>query len=115
MLREIDNFYFQKEEPNKSCLMALREIILAYNTDITEAWKYGMPCFCYLGKALVYLWMDRKTQEPYILVVKGNKLEHPLLVKGNRSRMKTLIVDPSLDIPLETIHLILKMTIALYP
>ena len=28
MLRDIDHFYLQKEEPVKSCLIALREIIL---------------------------------------------------------------------------------------
>ena len=27
MLRDIDHFYLQKEEPVKSCLIALREII----------------------------------------------------------------------------------------
>jgi hypothetical protein len=45
MLRGIDRFYLQKEEPVKSCLIALREIILKQDREITVAWKYGMPFF----------------------------------------------------------------------
>ena len=43
MLREIDNFYLSKEEPAKSCLLAMRKIILASDSKMTEAWKYSMP------------------------------------------------------------------------
>lgn len=39
MLREIDDFYLQKVEPVKSCLLALREIILSQDMNITAAWK----------------------------------------------------------------------------
>jgi Domain of unknown function (DU1801) len=47
MLSNIDNFYLQKEEPLQSCLLALKAIILAQDEEITAAWKYGMPFFCY--------------------------------------------------------------------
>jgi len=43
MLREIDNFYLQKAEPVKSCLLFLRNYILHHDKNITEAWKYKMP------------------------------------------------------------------------
>lgn len=114
MRENIDSFYLQQEEPTRSCLMVLREIILAYDTTITEAWKYSMPCFCYKGKALCYLWIDKKTTYPYLLVVDGNKISHPRLVTGNRSRMKILLFDPKQDIPLHTVHTILSMAIALH-
>lgn len=39
MLREIDNFYHQKEEPIKSCLTALKGIILKQDKNVTEAWR----------------------------------------------------------------------------
>ena len=52
MLRETDNFYLQKDEPVKGCLLFLRNYILNYDKNITEAWKYGMPFFCYKGKML---------------------------------------------------------------
>lgn len=114
MRSEIDNFYLQKEEPVKSCLMALRTIILAYNKTITEAWKYRMPFFCYKGKMLCYLWIDKMTNQPYIGIVEGNKMEHPALEQGNRARMKIMYIDPEQDIPVETIVVILDMAITFY-
>lgn len=34
MENEIDNFYLQKEEPLKGCLLALREIILSEDKEV---------------------------------------------------------------------------------
>lgn len=114
MLRETDNFYLQKDEPIKSCLEALRKIILTYNKNITESWKYGMPCFCYNGKMFCYLWVEKKLNEPYILMVEGKKIDHPLLITGKRSRMKILLIDPTKNIPIKAIHSIFKMALACY-
>ncbi len=114
MIREIDNFYLNNAEPNKSCLLALRSIILQQDKDITETQKYGMPCFCYKKKMFCYLWTDKKTHEPYILMVEGKLLEHPKLEEGNRSRMKIFRVDPNKDLPIKTIKSILKQALDLY-
>ena len=61
-----------------------------------------------------YLWKDKKTNEPYIGIVEGNRIDHQLLIKGNRTRMKILPVNPNEDLPIETIQLILNEMIALY-
>ena len=114
MHRQTNNFYLQKEEPIKSCLLALRDIILNYNKEITEALKYGMPCFSYKGKHFCYLWIDKKTKQPYILIVEGKKIDHPKLIAGDRSRMKILLIDPDKDIPVKTIHKIFNMAIQFY-
>jgi len=114
MIREIDNFYLTKEEPVKSCLMALREIILQYNENITETWKYKMPCYCYKGKIFCYVWIDRKINEPYILMVEGRNINHPKLEQGDRSRMKRLLIHPKKDIPITTIRTIFKMALKFY-
>ena len=81
MTQDLHQYYLSKEEPNKSCLLALRSIILEQDKDITETRKYGMPCFCYKKKMFCYVWIDKKTDEPYILLVEGNHLEHPKLEK----------------------------------
>ena len=60
MLRELDNFYFDKEEPNRGCLMALRDIIRGYNSELLPAWKYRLPCFMYKNQIFCYLWIDKK-------------------------------------------------------
>ena len=102
-----EDFYFTKEEPHKSCLLALRSIILQQGQEITETKKYGMPCFCYIKKAFVYLWVDKKTSEPYILFVEGEHLKNPILEKGKRSRMKILRINPNEDIDVITVSTLL--------
>jgi len=114
MFEQLHHFYFNKEEPNKSCLLALRSIILEQDDQITETQKYGMPCFCYKKKAFCYLWTDKKTHEPYLLMVEGNHLDLPELEKGDRSKMKILRVNPTKDLPLETIRFVLQKALDLY-
>tara|TARA_R110000868_G_scaffold124959_3_gene330057 strand:+ start:21295 stop:21657 length:363 start_codon:yes stop_codon:yes gene_type:complete len=114
MVDHKDNFYLKTQEPNKSCLLAMRSLVLSHDIAITETIKYGMPCFCYNGKAFCYLWVDKKSNEPYFLMVEGQYLHHPQLEIGNRSRMKILRVNASKDLPIATIHLILNQALDLY-
>jgi len=114
MLEELHNYYLKKEEPNKSCLLALRSIILEQDTNITETQKHGMPCFSYKKKMFCYLWTDKKTNEPYILMVEGKYLDHPELEVGDRSRMKIFRVNPNKDLPIKTIKSILEKALDLY-
>jgi hypothetical protein len=113
-MKELDLFYLQKDEPLKSCLLFLRDHILVYDKNITEAWKYKMPFFCYRGKIFCYLWVNKKTRQPYIGIVEGRKIEHPLLIIEKRSRMKIMLLNAEEDIPVDAINLILKMAIGLY-
>ena len=113
-MTERDHFYLHKEEPNKSCLLALRNIILNQDENITETEKYGMPCFCYKKKMFCYLWVDKKTHGPYILMVEGKYLDHPKLEVGNRSRMKIFRFNPHEDIPILVINSILNDALNLY-
>jgi hypothetical protein len=114
MLDEFHNYYLNKEEPNKSCLLALREIILKQDTNVTETQKWGMPCFCYKNKMFCYLWTDKKTDEPYLLMVEGKYLDHPELEEGDRTRMKIFRVNPNQDLPIKTIETILQKALDLY-
>jgi hypothetical protein len=114
MLDELHNYYLNKEDPNKSCLLALRSIILDQDTNVTETQKWGMPCFCYKKKMFCYLWTDKKTNEPYILMVEGKYLDHPKLEKGERSRMKILRVNPNKNLPIKTIETILQKALDIY-
>lgn len=107
MIREIDRYYYSKEEPVQSCLLALRNIILEHDSEVSETRKWSMPCFTYKKKMFCFLWTDKKTGEPYLLMVEGNSLNHPKLEKGERLRMKILRIRPAEDIPITTIHSIL--------
>lgn len=111
---EKDNFYFQYNEPISSCLLALKNIILLQDENITAEWKYGMPFFCYKGKMFCYLWVNKKQQKPYIGIVEGNRINHPDLISEKRSRMKIILFDANIDLPINTIQLILKQALNLY-
>lgn len=113
-LQDPHSYYLNKEEPNKSCLLALRSIILDQDKEITETQKWGMPCFCYKKKMFCYLWTDKKTNKPYLLMVEGKHLKHPALKQGDRRRMKIFNVNPNKDLPKKKIAGILKKALDLY-
>jgi hypothetical protein len=113
-MRELDNFYLQQDEPIKGTLLALREIILQQDKDVTNAWKYGMPFFCYKGKMFCYLWFHKKHKQPYIGIVEGKRFCEPFLIQEDRSRMKIMLLDPNKDLPLQTIEKILQEAINFY-
>ena len=95
-------------------MLAIRSLVLAQSRHITETVKYGMPCFCYRKKVFCYLWTDKKTQEPYLLMVEGKHLDHPQLEAGTRSRMKIFKIAPPKDLPMITIDHILQQALNLY-
>lgn len=98
----------------KKLLSCLREHILNYNPNITEAWKYRMPFYCYKGKMFCYLWTHKKNGLPYIGIVEGKKIDHPALIIEDRARMKIMLLDPNTDLPIETIDSILKTALSFY-
>ena len=113
-MRDIDNYFLKKEEPVKSCLLFLRDFILAYDENITEGWRYQMPFYFYKEKRFCYLWVEKKQQLPYIGIVDGKLLNHPGLIQEGRSRMKILLIDPRKDVPLKTVRQILDASLKLY-
>ena len=114
MLRPVDNYFLQNEEPIKSCLQYLRAFILKQDEHITESWQYGMPFYYYRGKRVCYLWIHKKYRQPYLGIVEGKLVEHPDLLMEKRAKMKILLIDPAKDIPVKKLKEILKQTLGLY-
>lgn len=114
MLEDFDQYFINKKEPIRSCLLALQKIITSVDEQIKPAWKYRMPFYCYGKKMFCYLWTDKKTGLPYIGIVEGGRIDHPLLELGDRKRMKILRVNPNEDIPVEEIKLILRKALEFY-
>jgi len=113
-VKNIDEFYHNQEEPIKGCLLALKEIIQTYNPDFEPRWYYRLPCFMYQNQIFCYLWIDKKSQFPYIAIGKGVKIEHPDLIQGSRTFTKLLMIDPNEDIPIEKIHGVFDLAMKLY-
>ena len=82
--------------------------------NITPEWKYKLPFFYYKGKMFCYLWKDKKTGEPYIGIVEGQRIESKYLEQGDRKRMKILRVNPNKDINVEVITSILNQALIFY-
>ncbi|MES2762962.1 MAG: DUF1801 domain-containing protein [Bacteroidota bacterium] len=92
----------------------LRQHILNFDPDITEALKYGMPFFCYKDKMICYLWIHKKYGQPYLGIVEGAKMKYPDLIVEKRARMKIFLMDAEKDIPVKKVNAILKEMMALY-
>ena len=114
MLSELDQYFQQKEEPIRGCLMFLRKYILDLDIDLSEEWKYRMPVYCYQGKMFCYLWVNKKLNQPYLGIVEGKLVEHPNLLQEKRSRMKILMMDSNKDLPMKDIKLILNTLLKHY-
>jgi len=113
-MSDLNQYYLSKTEPQKGCLLVLRRLILAQDERISETQKWGMPCFCVLNKPFCYLWIDKQSNNPYLLFVEGNQLDHPALKQGSRKKMKIFLVDPEEDIPVQLVKELLDLALALY-
>ncbi|MBN8641782.1 MAG: DUF1801 domain-containing protein [Flavobacteriales bacterium] len=113
-MNNLSDFYLNLQEPNKSCLLALKDIILHQDSEITNEMKYGMPFFCYKGKMFCYLWVHKKYQKPYLGIVEGQHIHHPNLIIENRSRMKIMLFEPEEDLPITTIEDLIQQALDLY-
>lgn len=114
MKEKIEAYFLKQQEPYRSCLMSLRYIVLNYDTNISEEWKYGLASYYYKKKPFCYFWKDKKTQEPYIGIARGYLIEHPKLIAGDRSRIKIIPIDTAKDIPVEKIYEIFDLAVSCY-
>jgi hypothetical protein len=113
-MKSLDDFYLKFDEPLKSTFLALKDIILNQDPEISMSWKYGMPFFSFKTKMFCYLWLDKKTQQPYIGIIEGKHFDEKFLIQGNRRRIKIMLFDPNLDLPLENIEFVIQKAINLY-
>ena len=104
MLHELNQFYENQDEPRKSVYLFLRSYILKVHPDITEEWKYRLPFFYLRGKMFCYLWYHKTTGTPYLAFVDGVKMKNNSLEQGNRKRMKSLTIHPTVDIPIDLLN-----------
>ncbi|MFT7086396.1 MAG: hypothetical protein ACJAV5_002124 [Vicingaceae bacterium] len=66
------------------------------------------------GKMFCYLWKDKKTNQPYISIAAGNRIQHPALFQGDRKRFKLLFIHPEKDIPIQIIQEVFDTALQLY-
>lgn len=109
----LDEYFERQPEPLNSCLIAARDMILAYNESITISWKWKTPFFSYKGKMLAYLNVNRKSQLPYLGLANGAKLNHHALQTEGRKMIKAYYFSPEEDMDIDELYEILKEATAL--
>ncbi len=113
-MTEIESYYSNQQEPIKGTLLALKNIVLSLDKNISHEWKYGMPFFCYKGKMFCYLWVHKKYKQPYLGIVEGIHINEPYLLQEKRNRMKIMLLDANEDLPLYKIETLLKKLLKFY-
>lgn len=113
-MKSLTDFYLAQEEPVKGTFLALRDLILTQNREITHELKYGMPFFCYKGKMFCYLWTHKQYKQPYIGFVEGKLFEESVMLREKRSRMKIFLIDPNTDLPIREIEMLLQKALNFY-
>jgi len=112
MNRELENYYLKQPEPIQSCLLALKTIVLNTSPAITHERKFQIPFFCYKGKKLCFLWVNKKR------LLMGFVKDSSVLPKPETGRRKnefeTMVIDPDKDIPVRLIAALLRRYMKLY-
>ena len=97
----LEYYYLSKPEPYKSCLLALKDIILSANPNICHERKFQIPFFTYKGKKLSYLWLNRKKLMLGFCMDKSLQDITPgIKVKD---KYESIEINPNEDIPVDVI------------
>lgn len=107
MLNQLDHYYLSLPEPEQSCLLFLRDFILAHDPAISHHFKYSTAFFYYNNKPLCYFSINVKKQL-YIGFVNGYKISDPTLVSEGRKQIRVWRIDPEQDIDIKTLKRILQ-------
>jgi hypothetical protein len=112
MLHDLENYYLKHPEPIQGCLLALKNIILCVNREITQRQQYQIPFFYYKGKKLCFLWVNKKK---LLLGFVVDKTILPVVTGVKRKdEMETIEIYPREDLPVQIIQDKILQLIKLY-
>lgn len=108
----LDQYYAKQPAPVQSCLLALKNIVLAIDKNITHQRKFQIPFFYFNNKKLCFLWVTRK-KLLFGFVEDKSLFATDAHVKP-KDRIETITINPDEDLPVESIETRLKHIIHLY-
>lgn len=109
----LNNNFFSSTEPQRSCLLFLRDFILGYSNNVSEKWSNNTPFYYLKKKSLCFISYDPKTKIIYISFTKGFLITHKALVSEGRKKARIIYVDPEKDIDLKTLKQVFDMACSL--
>ncbi|MDR2915151.1 MAG: DUF1801 domain-containing protein [Tannerella sp.] len=96
------NSYYEKQEAMiRECLLALKDIILSVDDNITHVRKYQIPFFCYKEFNLGFLWVRRK--KIIVGFIEDKKLCQPTSGKRRDKIVMMMEINPLEDIAVSII------------
>jgi hypothetical protein len=110
-LSSVDHYFETLAEPERSCLLFLRQFILDYSDAITEKIKFNTPFYYVNGKWMCFISYNPKLKEIYISFVDGFKMQHRHLVSESRKKMKIFRVDANEDVDVKSLNQILNLAV----
>lgn len=112
-LSSVDHYFETLAEPERSCLLFLRQFILDYSDTITEKRKFNTPFYYVNGKWICFISYNPKIKEIYISFVDGFRMQHPQLVSEGRKKMKIFRIDAHEDVDVKALAAALSLAIQL--
>jgi hypothetical protein len=97
----IEDYYLRQPEPFQSCLLALKDILLKADKGISHERKFQIPFFCYEGKKLAYLWLNRK--KLMLGFVEDRSIQPLVAGIKNKDKYESIQIDPLADLPIDLI------------
>jgi len=111
MQESVDHYFNSLDEPERSCLLYLRKLLLSFSDKITEQRKFNTPFYYYNKKWLCFISYNPKIKEIYISFVNGYKINHLDLLSEGRKKMKILRINADKDIDVLSLSTILKLAV----
>ena len=108
----LDHYYLKQPEPIQGCLLALKDIILGHDKNITHQRKFQIPFFYYKDKKLAYLWLNKK--KLLIGFIEDKNIYPKQEGLKLKDKYESMVIDPNADIPIELIIKQLSKRINLY-
>lgn len=101
MNTKLEDYYLRHPEPFQGCLLAMKHIILNLDNRITHERKYQIPFFCFEGKKLAFLWVNRGK------LLLGFVTDKSIIPRSagikHKDRIEMIRLDPNADLPVEMI------------
>ncbi|MDO5655608.1 MAG: DUF1801 domain-containing protein [Flavobacteriaceae bacterium] len=113
-MNPVDNYFLNLNEPERSLLLLLRDLILKTDENITLGWAFQMPFFYYKKKMFCYIRIEKKSGMPYLAFAKGKFMQHPHLESGDRKLFKILYLNTQEDLDNNLVKNLLHEAISYY-
>jgi len=97
----LETYYLNKPEPYRSCLLALKNIIMQTNPGVVHERKFQIPFFTYKSKKLGYLWLNRKKLMLGFCLDKS--LQETIGGVKPKDKYESMQIDANADIPIDII------------